>query len=96
MKNNIFKNVEENELVDESIPFTNALVDNITWAYIRETWYYNIYNFIQEIAKAERENKLIEALKSIKATVEAGLWIYDYQHFYNALLETCKQFNINI
>jgi len=88
--------IEEKELIDEDTPFTNALTDNIPWEYIREVWANNIGEFIQKIAKAERENRLNEALKEVKANVEAGLWVYDYRHFYSALMKTCKQFNISI
>jgi hypothetical protein len=88
--------VDEMELVDESVPFTDALADAIPWSLIRPEWSHNIESFVQTLAKAEREGRLNETLKEIEAKVKANLWIYDYAHFYNALKETCKKFNINL
>jgi len=86
--------VEELELIDESTPFTSALIENMPWNLIRPTWSRNICDFINALAKAEREGRLLEELRAVKAAVEAGSWVYDYQHFLAALRETCEKFNI--
>jgi hypothetical protein len=88
--------VEERELIDESTPFTAALVENVPWNLIRPTWSRNICNFINELAEAERGGRLLDALKAVKARVEAGSWVYDYQHFLGALRETCEKFNVSL
>jgi len=86
--------ISEYELIDEELPFTNTLTENIPWGYIRPEWAGHINDFINTLAKAEREGRLEEALKEVIAIVKAGLWVYDYMHFYAALVETCKEFNI--
>jgi hypothetical protein len=88
--------VEEVELIDESVPFTNTLVENVPWNLIRPTWSRNISNFINRLAEAERKGRLLEELKAVKAEAEAGSWVYDYQHFLNALRATCEQFNVSL
>ena len=91
-----YVSVEEHELVDEEIPFTNTLVSNIPWYRIRPEWEYNVNSFIDILARAEREGRLQEALKEVLANVKADLWVYDYRHFYNALIETCRQLNVSL
>jgi hypothetical protein len=89
--------IEEKELIDEeNTPFTSKLIENIPFCYIRDTWAHSIKQLIEKIAKAEVENKLQETLQEVKAIVKSSLWIYDYSHFYDALIKTCKQFNIQI
>jgi len=87
---------DEYELVNEETPFTKALVESIPWDYIRPEWAGNIHDFINTLAKAEREGRLEEALREVIRRVENGLWIYDYKHFYNALFDTCGKFNIKL
>jgi hypothetical protein len=89
--------IEEKELIDEeNTPFTCALIENIPLACIRDTWAVSINKLIEKIAEAEVKNKLQETLQEVKAIVETSLWIYDYAHFYDALMKTCQQFNIQI
>ena len=88
--------IAEYNAIDDDTPFTRALDENIPWYLIREMWRSHIDDYISEIAQAEREKKLVETLKQIKERVEKSLWIYDYQHFYNALMKTAQQFNINL
>jgi hypothetical protein len=88
--------IMEHELVDSETPFANLLCDNIPWEFIRDIWRPHIVDFIDEIAKAEREKKLEETLKQVKEQGERGAWVYDYQHFLNALMKTAKQFNISL
>ncbi|MEM4497314.1 MAG: hypothetical protein QW692_00625 [Nitrososphaerota archaeon] len=78
-----FPVINENET-----PFTYALLHNIDWAYIRSTWSVNIANFIAELAEAERRGNLEKVLEEVEKKLEAGGWIYDYQHFYRALEKT--------
>jgi hypothetical protein len=89
--------VEEKELIDEeNTPFTCKLIENVPWCYIRDMWAHSIKALIEKIAKAEVENRLEETLQEVKAIVKSSLWIYDYSHFYDALMKTCQQFNIQI
>ncbi|MEM4497579.1 MAG: hypothetical protein QW692_01995 [Nitrososphaerota archaeon] len=73
---------------EDKTPFTHLLLRNINWAYIRPTWIANIANFIAELANAERSGKLAEKINEVERRLEAGGWIYDYQHFYRALEKT--------
>jgi hypothetical protein len=89
--------IEEKELIDEeNTPFTSKLIENVPWCYIRDTWVTSLKQLIEKIAEAEVKHKLQETLQEVKAKVEASLWIYDYYHFYDALIKTCEQFNIKI
>jgi len=86
----------EYELIDEETRFTSTLVHNIPWDYIRPEWAGNINGFLNILARAEREGRLQEALREVLANVKADLWVYDYRHFYNALIETCRQLNVSL
>jgi hypothetical protein len=88
--------IEEYELVNEETPFADALHDYIPWLLIRDMYKPHILNYISEIAKAEREGRLVETLKQIKEKAEKGAWVYDYAHFLNALMRTAEQFNISL
>ena len=88
--------IEEYELVNEETPFADVLHDYIPWLLIRDMYKSHILNYISEIAKAEREGKLVETLKQIKEKVEKGAWVYDYAHFLNALMKTAEQFSISL
>jgi hypothetical protein len=88
--------ITEYNAIDDDTPFARTLDENVPWMYIREMWKSHIIDYISEIAIAEREKKLEEKLKEIKEQAEKGAWIYDYQHFYNALMKTAQQFNISL
>ena len=84
--------VEETPLIDdENTPFTAKLIENIPWMYIRPLWRSNIEDMILEIAQAEYEGRLKEAVEDVKAKLKAGAWIYDYQHMLSALEKTLQE-----
>jgi len=83
---------EEQVVVNENTPFTQMLVENIPWLYIRETWRPNIEKMIADLAIAEHDGRLDEGINEVRKRLEAGLWIYDYCHVYRALEETIKSF----
>lgn len=73
--------------------FAETLVDNIPWEYIRQTWFPSVNEMIREIIKAEwiGEEELVNTLRRIILRIKQGFWIYDYQHFYSALLDTLNE-----
>jgi len=85
---------EQPYISNESTPFTAKFMDRIPWQYIRPIWKNNIWNMIVKLAEAEIKGNLEEAIKEVEEELKAGLWVYDYQHVYGALLETKKLFNM--
>jgi len=86
--------IEVHEGIDEDTPFSAAFDEKIPWHLIRPIWRPHIESFVEEIIKAEREGRLVDAIKEVARKLKAGGWVYDYAHTYNALLEACKEFNI--
>jgi len=76
---------EEVPIVDERTPFTLKVLKSVPWNLIRDVYKWQIEKMIGELAMAEREGRLEERLKEIEKELEGKLWIYDYQHFYNAI-----------
>ena len=75
-------------------PFAERLASEIPWLYIRPLWANQIRSFVRQIAEAELEGRLAEAIREVEEKLKAGMWVYDYQHFYNALQRTKAAFNI--
>ena len=87
--------VEEGPLIDSKYtPFTARLCEEIPWLYIRPEWSASIHKFIEDLARAELEGRLNEAIKKVENKLKLGMWVYDYQHFYSALQRTKAAFNI--
>jgi hypothetical protein len=89
--------VEELEYISqEDTPFTYTLSNLIPWHLIRDIWFPNINALVVRIADAEKEGRLDTELKNVLEIVEKNLWIYDYRHFQNALLQAMQKFNIQV
>jgi len=66
-------------------PFTYKLVKNIPWYFIRETWLPSVSELLEELAEKELKGELEAGIEELKKVLEAGSWIYDYQHVLKAL-----------
>jgi len=88
--------VEEIELVGEDTPFSAALVGEIPWSLIRPIWSHHIEKFVEEIIKAERRGRLMEALKDVVAKLKANEWIHEYHHMLSAIHEVAKRHSITL
>ena len=78
--------VEELPLIDgRYTPFTARLVEEVPWHLIRPEWSQQVHGLIRELARAELEGRLREAIEEAEERLRAGAWVYDYQHLYRAL-----------
>ena len=78
--------VNTEPLIDEeTTPFTQKLVNEIPWNFIRDEWAPSISDMIQELAIRERDGELEEGIKELEEKLTRGRWIYDFEHVLKAL-----------
>jgi len=72
---------------------TNAWMDAIPWNLIRPTWSNNIDEIIVEFNKCLlTTGDVKKCFEEAEESLEKGLWIYDYQHVYDALQKIKPRF----
>ncbi|MCD6325156.1 hypothetical protein J7L97_02580 [Candidatus Bathyarchaeota archaeon] len=77
---------EESPLITpETTPFTYKVTQLVPWDLIRPTWEHQVIKYINQLAEAEIEDRLEKGIKEVKASLEPSLWVYDFQHLYNAI-----------
>jgi len=84
------------EAVGDDTPLADKFSHYIPWPLIRDEWRYNIEKFVEEVARAEREGRLEEAVREVASRLRSGSWIYDYAHTLGALKKACGELNVKL
>jgi len=86
---------EESPLITpEATPFTYRVTELVPWQFIRDIWERGVIERINQLAEAEIEGRLEEGIRKVKASLKPSLWVYDFQHLYNAIEKAIEDFNL--